>query len=951
MSEPIHILPLSFDAIAWERAHQGHYHFVDDPRGLCQVFHPWEASATGDFASLTASVSVPEDWEGPLFLSFYAGDNYVADGWEETRKQWLGEVSYHAGQHLPGHRFKEVLVDGQIVWEHDVGDPEDPAYFHVELPRGHDQIQVCLRVSDRVGTAQPLPSDELHLGVWSWQAQRDERPDRKLYTRVIWGDVALSCGAPVSAEDNTARPPILLAPITEPGSQPVSRARGCLRLDAPAGVPGDGYPVTWGIPFGRGELQDSQRVRVSAPDGSPVPLQTTVLRRWPDGNVHWLLLDFSAAPQTAGELYEIEYGSEVEPVPASAGLQVVDRPDGIAIDTGAIQVTVPRGSRDLLRDVRVGADQPPLVDRLVGSLSTRDGWITTAFTAQVDRLYLEAAGPERACVLAEGELRGDGETFGRFTCRLHAYRGREYLRVFFRVFNDTDCPAQLVTSLELRLDTALEEGTAVLGEHRMPTDATDTRRLLVRQHAADGFEVFRGDDTRVGSGTAWSGPVTLTGAAGAVAGQVRHFAQQYPKRMWAGSGGQLVFELFAVTREYEQYIMPRGEAKRHELLLWFGTQAPDPGLFATFEAPPALLSPEWYAEHQAFGRAVALTDDVHPELLSWMTRIGVPSLECTVPMGLRNWPDGYSDSIHSAYRGTWGNMYQEVDYGAYIMALLAGQRDFLDYAEAYQRHFMDMDVCHHHRDPKLVGAAFGIAPNHSGSQPYELNAPLAGLFLLHYLTGDPDARQTAMGIADWLHATQLGVGAGSGRAVGWPLRSATIAYECIGDAKHLESARQLAEYALDSLNPRLGYFSQPLATWHYRGGGVGYNTILAAGLMRYWRASGDERVGRACAQIAYNVAYSWMSPLEPGLLYNSDPVQQISITGYAMQDVVPLFWGYELTGDRRFLEKGVQVMEASILDEAHQGMAFGLSRYWEMQDILYYFRLAREMDGGDQAGS
>jgi len=75
---------------------------------------------------------------------------------------------------------------------------------------------------------------------------------------------------------------------------------------------------------------------------------------------------------------------------------------------------------------------------------------------------------------------------------------------------------------------------------------------------------------------------------------------------------------------------------------------------------------------------------------------------------------------------------------------------------------------------------------------------------------------------------------------------------------------------------------------------------------------------------------------------------EASDTGYALQDVVPLFWGYELTGDRRFLEKGVQVMEASILDETHQGMSFGLSRYWEMQDILYYFRLAREMAEVDQ---
>src|SRR5579872_924600 len=97
------------------------------------------------------------------------------------------------------------------------------------------------------------------------------------------------------------------------------------------------------------------------------------------------------------------------------------------------------------------------------------------------------------------------------------------------------------------------------------------------------------------------------------------------------------------------------------------------------------------------------------------------------------------------------------------------------------------------------------------------------------------------------------------------------------------------------------------------------------------------------ANIAYNMAYSWMSPTEPGLILGADPLQQVYLTGYAMQDILPLFWGYELTGDSRFLEIGAQTMQASILDEKYKGSAFGLSRYWEMQDILYYYARARQM--------
>jgi hypothetical protein len=284
-------------------------------------------------------------------------------------------------------------------------------------------------------------------------------------------------------------------------------------------------------------------------------------------------------------------------------------------------------------------------------------------------------------------------------------------------------------------------------------------------------------------------------------------------------------------------------------------------------------------------------------------------------------------------------MYQEQDYGGYVLALLGGSRPWLDFVQAYQNHFMDIDICHHHPDPAWVGACYGISPYHTGHQPYSLNAPLAGLFIRHYLTGDRDAKQAAAGIADWVCATNQGVGAGSGRAVGWPLRSLMIAYENTRDPKHLDAGRKLAESALKVLDPRRGFFSETPATWQYRGGTPGMNAILAAGLMRYWRMTGDEAVGRACAHMAYNVAYSWMSPTEPGLLLGSDPLQQVHIAGYAMQDILPLWWGYELTGDKTFLEKGAQMMEASILDEQRKGSAFGVSRYWEMQDILYYYSL------------
>ena len=43
---------------------------------------------------------------------------------------------------------------------------------------------------------------------------------------------------------------------------------------------------------------------------------------------------------------------------------------------------------------------------------------------------------------------------------------------------------------------------------------------------------------------------------------------------------------------------------------------------------------------------------------------------------------------------------------------------------------------------------------------------------------------------------------------------------------------------------------------------------------------------RSRANIAYNMAYSWMSPTEPGLILNGDPLQRVYLTGQAMQDIL-----------------------------------------------------------------
>lgn len=53
-------------------------------------------------------------------------------------------------------------------------------------------------------------------------------------------------------------------------------------------------PVTVGLPWPRGAVTDDKHFRLLTPPGEPDTLQTRVLDRWPDGSVRWCLFDFFA---------------------------------------------------------------------------------------------------------------------------------------------------------------------------------------------------------------------------------------------------------------------------------------------------------------------------------------------------------------------------------------------------------------------------------------------------------------------------------------------------------------------------------------------------------------------------------------------------------------------------------------------------------------------------------
>src|SRR5215203_3269151 len=102
-----------------------------------------------------------------------------------------------------------------------------------------------------------------------------------------------------------------------------------------------GEPVAVGITCPRGAVSRSARWALTDQRGRPTPVQTTVLDRWGDGSVRWLLTEFQADVDAGAPGY---YALAPDGTPESSadGLSIEHAGETLRVWTGAAAIDVPR---------------------------------------------------------------------------------------------------------------------------------------------------------------------------------------------------------------------------------------------------------------------------------------------------------------------------------------------------------------------------------------------------------------------------------------------------------------------------------------------------------------------------------------------------------------------------------------------------------------------------------
>jgi len=567
-------------------------------------------------------------------------------------------------------------------------------------------------------------------------------------------------------------------------------------------------PITAGIPFPRGALAPADSLVLTDPAGQTLDLQTQPLAHWPDGSLKWLLLDF-LLPAGRDGLSELLLCRREPPEPRSR-LAIDESPQGLVIDAGAavfhLGRTHPLPIRQVViggREVLGGPAQIDLLDR--GGKGKRLRRCETA---------VETRGPVRVTLRSECIVSGRARLRIVGRCCFFAGTGLVRLRLTLHNPGSAWHPggmwdlgddASVFFYLGLGWQLTAPGGDVCWTvEPGRPAQSLDGELEIYQgssggeswqgvNHVNDRGQVpitLRGYRVRVGgreeTGLRANPVIALRTRDATLTAALPEFWQQFPKAVGA-NGVSLSLGLFPpdIDEIFKFFELQGGEQKTHTVWLHFGPPDTSPILPLAWVHEPARVraAPEWYAASGAVPFLTPADPQEDGPLASVLAEaIAGPNSffakrEVIDEYGWRHYGEVYADHEAAYYPGPkpvvshYNNQY-DVVYGMIFQYLRSGDARWLDLFDPLARHVIDIDIYHTDRDKAAYSGGLFWHTDHYrtaatcthrsysksnrppgasyGGGPGNEHNYTTGLMYYHYLTGDSDARDAVIGLADWV---------------------------------------------------------------------------------------------------------------------------------------------------------------------------------------------------------
>ena len=579
-------------------------------------------------------------------------------------------------------------------------------------------------------------------------------------------------------------------------------------------------PIAIGVPLPRGWCDDPASLRAIPGDGAAeLPLQARALARWSDGSVRWLLAsaivpggDESGASRSIDLVRDDDARGGIA-VDAGPVVEVRETAGAVDVDAGALRMRVSAA------DGAIAIEDPASGASAAVALSLTGRW-PRRLGVRVDRVKVEERGPVRAVISIHGRFSVGcplefvarwtlfaGNPVAGLSLRVRNPRAARHPGGLWDL---GDPGSWLIGDLSVEVVPGFAAGH--LERRLRPEDAP--RRLdpdpwAVYQDSSGGERwdspahvdadgrlglSFRGFAVR-GEGS--EGPsaegrhraqptlcVADAGGTRRISLGIRDFWQNFPKALrW--NTRALTAGLF--PRERGRPIeLQGGEQKRHELAIGVGPDAMG-AVESTLSPAHAWVDPAWV---DATGAVPGFTVDLSG-CAAWTDYVRtivdgpdgfVERRERVDEYGWRHFGDLWADHEAVGSDGAtpfvshYNNQYDFV-FAAGLHALRTGDPRWSRLAREAADHLVDIDLYHTTRDrPAFNGGLFWHTDHYVpartsshraysranasggdyGGGPSNEQNYATGLLLHHWRTGDPDALEGVVGLADWVVAMDDG---------------------------------------------------------------------------------------------------------------------------------------------------------------------------------------------------
>ena len=572
-------------------------------------------------------------------------------------------------------------------------------------------------------------------------------------------------------------------------------------------------PVTVSIPFARSRLDDPRKLVIR--DGERrLPAQSRALARWDDGSVKWLLVHLQPdLPGNADKTLTFDVEANPPEVEPAARVTVTETSQGIQVHTGPLSFVIARDG--LLPFCQVELDGKPLWGACPFSgfsLRLDDGQTVTTTTGPVE-LEIEEAGPLRAVIEVRGQhLKADGRGYLDLRGRITAYAGKPWVEVEHQFIHAEEEPELALQDLRLAFTplsdqpphlalgqgyyrTGVQEIAAARSDESLEMTLTaETMLYQANEHFIDSFY-----------GDFWAD--WRDGDAGLCL-SIHQAHQNFPKKLRVDRQG---IDVGLYPDQVEPAPVLQGMAKTHRLLLHF--HPVDTPLLGTpdacgtrslqFQLPdrPA-LSRAWFRENNPW-QETFFPAQLPKRLITYLNRLHDGRPKALGMLHFGDAPDaGYTNQGRGRGHSVWVNNEYDRPHACALYYGLTGQRRVLDSALVSARHWLDVDLCHHHPDPLVHGGLKIHTRYHGTGRVTPSHEWTEGLLDYYFLTGRREglegARSVAENILRHLERPHMRTpGATSVREGGWALRALVGMYLGTGEERWKREAQRLVAMYLD----------------------------------------------------------------------------------------------------------------------------------------------------------